>query len=457
MEFDCLVTGGTAVFPDRGPLPADIAIADGRIAAILEPGTTASARVTIGAAGWHVFPGLIDAHMHFGFAEKLNEYTTETRSAALGGIATVVGHFMTSNPYSEAFPAERAAAERRAYIDFGYHFGMATEAHLAELATYIDEFGVTSFKYFTNFKGDEGLYMGLTGTDDGFLWELVQNVARYPEALLAIHPENIEIVRRNRSAFQSAGRGTLRDWSLSKPPITEAADALRAMFFADQAGCPLYFVHTSSKLTLGEIARYRARYPRLHIETCPQYLTHTMDAEDGSIAKANPPLRAAEDVAALWRALADGTIEVVGADHVARKRATKEKNIWQASQGFPGTATILPVLLHEGYHKGRLSLQRIAQLLCSNPARIFGLSRRKGDIFVGADADLTLVDLDCTREVRAAELESYSDYSLYEGWRLKGWPVMTIVRGTIVMREGKIVGPAGHGRFLKRPLSADGA
>jgi dihydropyrimidinase len=203
--------------------------------------------------------------------------------------------------------------------------------------------------------------------------------------------------------------------------------------------------------------RYRARYPRLHIETCPQYLTHTMDADDGSIAKANPPLRAPDDVAALWRALADGTIEVVGADHVARKRATKEKNVWQASQGFPGTATILPVLLHEGYHKRRLSLQRIAQLLCSNPARIFGLSKRKGDIFVGADADLTLVDLHRMREVRAAELGSYSDYSLYEGWRLKGWPVMTIVRGTIVMREGEIVGPPGYGCFLKRPLSADGA
>jgi len=455
MEFDCLVANGTVVFPDRGLLPADIAIADGRIAAILERGGgTVPARAVINAAGRHVFPGLIEAHMHFGFAEKIKEYTTETRYAAQGGFATVLGHFLTSNPYTEAFPAERAAAEARSYIDFGYHFGMATEAHLTELATCIDEYGVTSFKYFTNFKGDEGLYMGLTGTDDGFMWELMQSIARHPQAMLAVHLENIEIVRRNRVAFQSAGRGTLKDWSLSKPPITEAVDALRAMFFAEQAGCPLYFVHTSSKLTLDEIARYRRRYPRIHVETCPQYLTHTMDAEDGSIGKANPPFRAQEDVDALWQGLADGTIEVVGADHVARKRATKEKNIWQASQGFPGTATILPVLLGEGYHKGRLSLPRIAQLLCRNPARIFGLDRRKGDFFVGADADLTIVDLDKVREVRAAELGSYSDYSLYDGWSFKGWPVMTIVRGTVVMRDGEIVGPAGHGRFLKRPLNA---
>jgi dihydropyrimidinase len=456
MEFDCVVANGTIVFPELGPMRADIGIAEGRIAAILEPGRHPhAAPAIIDASGRHVLPGLIDAHMHFGFAEKLNEYTTETRYAAHGGFTTVLGHFMSNNPYSEVFPAERAAAEARSYIDFGYHFGMATEAHLAELGAYIDEFGVASFKYFTNFKGDEGLYMGLTGTDDGFLWELVQRVARFPQALLAIHPENIEIVRRHRVEFQRAGRGTLRDWSLSKPPVTEAADALRALFFAEQAGCPLYFVHTSSRLALDVIARYRQRYPRLHIETCPQYLTHTMEAEIGSIGKANPPLRAQEDVDALWQALADGTIEVVGADHVARKRATKEKNIWQASQGFPGTATILPVLLSEGYHKGRIGLQRIAQLLCSNPAHIFGLDKRKGGIFVGADADLTIVDLDKVREVRAAELESYSDYSLYDGCSLKGWPVMTIVRGTIVMSDGKIVGPPGHGRFLKRPLSAN--
>ncbi|MBV9860483.1 MAG: amidohydrolase family protein [Alphaproteobacteria bacterium] len=452
MQFDCLVTGGTVVFPDRGTAAADIAIKHGRIAALLEPGgRDASAHAIISAAGRYVFPGLIDAHMHFGFAELLTEYTTETHYAAQGGFTTVIGHLMSSKPYSEVFPQQRQEAEARSYIDFGYHFGMATEAHVAELGAYIEEFGVSSFKYFTNFKGDEGLYMGLTGTDDGFLWELVQRVATYPQALLAIHPENIEIVRRNRVAFQSAGRGGLRDWSLSKPPITEAVDALRAMFFAEQAGCPLYFVHTSSKLALDEIARYRRRYPRIHVETCPQYLTHTMQSELGSIAKANPPLRAQEDVDALWQGLADGTIEVVGADHVARKRATKEKNIWQASQGFPGTATILPVLLGEGYHKGRLSLQRITQLLCRNPARLFGLDARKGDIFVGADADLTLVDVDKVREVRAAELGSYSDYSLYDGWRFKGWPVMTIVRGTVVMRDGEIVGPAGHGEFLKRP------
>ena len=151
----------------------------------------------------------------------------------------------------------------------------------------------------------------------------------------------------------------------------------------------------------------------------------------------------------MWEGLADGSIDVVASDHVPRKKATKEKPIWQASQGFPGTATILPVLLSEGYHKGRLSLERIAEVVTSRVADIFDLPQ-KGRIQVGLDADLAIVDLDQTREVIAAELGSFSDYSLYDGWKLKGWPRMTIVRGTTIMDEGKIVGPAGHGRYIAR-------
>ncbi|HEV2550683.1 MAG TPA: amidohydrolase family protein [Stellaceae bacterium] len=456
MAFDRIVTGGMVVFPDFGLMRADIAIKGGRIAAIVAPESgEATARETIDVSGRHVFPGLIDAHMHFGIAEKITEYTTETIYSAQGGFAAVLGHVLNSVPYTEIFARERQAAEERAIVDFGFHFGMGTAAHMAELGTYIEEFGVTSFKYFTNFKGDEGLYLGLAGTDDGFMYELMQTVAGFPQAMLAIHPENIELVRRYRVKFQGAGRDTLRDWSLAKPPITESIDTLRAMYYAEQASCPIYFVHTSCKLALDEVRRFRQRYPSIHVETCPQYLTHTLDSDAGTIGKANPPFRSRDDVDALWEGLADGTVAVVGADHVARKRATKEKNIWQASQGFPGTATILPVLLSEGYHKGKLSLQRIAQLLASNPARIFGLEKRKGGIFVGADADLTVVDLEKTCTVRANELGSYADYSLYEGWTFKGWPVMTMVRGVTVMRDGQIIGPAGHGRFLKRPLTAN--
>jgi dihydropyrimidinase len=171
------------------------------------------------------------------------------------------------------------------------------------------------------------------------------------------------------------------------------------------------------------------------------------------MGKANPPFRSADDVAAMWEGLQDGSIDVVASDHCPRKRATKEKPLWLASQGFPGTATILPVLLHEGYHKGRLSLRRIAEVLTKAPAAIFNVAPHKGSLAIGSDADITLVDLNLSRVVNPAELGSYSDYSLYEGQNLKGWPVQTIVRGNTVMANGKILGQPGYGNYIFRSLS----
>ncbi len=454
MQFDYVVRNGTVVFPDEGEQQVDIGITGGKISAILRRGEKANATTEIDVTGKHVFPGLIDAHMHFGIAGSADEYATETAAAAQGGFTSVLGYLLNSVPYSESFPKQKALGESQSYIDFGYHFGMAKEEHLQEVPLYVEQFGVTSFKYFTNFKGDEGLYLGLTGADEGYMVDLMQSVARYPEAVLSIHPENIEIVRRTRAKLQSEGKNSLRAWSESKPPINEALDTVKAMYCAKQTDCHIYFVHVTCRLAIDEIRAFRQHSAHLvHAETCPQYLTHTMDSEIGSIGKANPPLKSADDMAALWDAMADGTVQVVGADHVARKRATKEKDIWQSSQGFPATPTIVQILLSEGYHKQRLTLQRIAQLLCKDPARIFGLGATKGDIKVGMDADLTVIDVQMEKEVRAQDFASFADYSLYEGWKLKGWPVLTMVRGETVMKDGKVLGKQGHGQYMGRQSS----
>jgi dihydropyrimidinase len=449
MQIETVVKNGTVVFPDSGPARADIALANGKIAAILQPGQDAPARTVIDATGRHVFPGLIDAHIHFGFAEPVTEYTTETVYAAQGGFSTVIGYFLNNEAYSGVFEREIAHATPRAHVDFAFHFSTASEQHLREMESYVRTYGVTSFKYFMNFKGEEGRYLGLDGTDDGYLYELLREAARIGGVTVVLHTENIELVSRIRREMQAAGKSTLKDWSASKPPFTEAESCVRAMYFAEHHGATIYIPHLSTRMALDEVRRWRKRYDRIYVETCPHYLTHTEDSDAGTIGKANPPFRSQDDVDAMWEGLADGSIDVVASDHVPRKRATKEKPLWQASQGFPGTATILPVLLSEGYHKGRLSLQRVAQLVTSVPARIFDLPQ-KGDIRVGLDGDLTIVDLDHVREVKAAELGSYSDYSLYDGWTLKGWPRMTIVRGTTVMENGNIVGPAGWGEYLRR-------
>ncbi len=449
VQFDSIIRGGIVVDPSVGEALVDIAVKDGVIAALLAPASSAQAKETINAAGRHIFPGLIDAHIHFGFGEPVTEYTTETMYAAQGGFTTVLGYFLNNEPYGGVFERELALAEPRAYVDFGFHFSTASELHIQELDEYVSKYGVTSFKYFMNFKGEEGRYLGLDGTDDGYLYALLEKAASLGDVTVVLHTENIEMVNRFRREAQAQGKNTLRDWSLSKPAFTEAESVVRAMYFAEHLGAKIYIPHLSTRMALDEVRRWRDRYDNIFVETCPHYLTHTMDSDMGSIGKANPPFRTQDDVDALWNGLADGSIDVVASDHVPRKRATKEKPIWQASQGFPGTATILPVLLDHGYRRGRLSLPRIAELLCTAPAAIFGLPQ-KGRIQIGADADLTIADLNRERVVRAGELGSYSDYSLYDGWSLRGWPVLTLVRGVTVMRDGVIAGPPGHGRYLPR-------
>lgn len=450
MHFDTLVTNGTIVCPDKGPYPGSVALKDGKIAAALQPGEEASAAETIDATGLHVFPGLIDAHVHFNFGEPITEYTTETIYAAQGGFSTVLGYYLGGVPYGEIVARELPHIRERAFIDYGFHFCTATEGHLEQLPEYVRDYGVNSFKYFMNFKGDEGQYLGVPGTDDGYLYALLQAAAKLEDSTIVIHTENIEIVNRLRVAQQLAGGETLRDWANCKPAITEIEPTIRAMLFAEKTGARIYIPHLSCAETLDEVRAWRRRYANVFVETCPHYLTHTEDSDLGGMGKANPPFRSAADVDALWEGLADGTIDVVASDHCARKKATKDKPLWLASQGFPGTATILPVLLDQGYHRGRLSLQRVAQLLTSRPADIFGIAAHKGRIAPGLDADLALVDLEQVRTVKADALGSYSDYSLYDGWDFRGWPVRTIMRGKTVMVDGTIVGEAGYGRYLSR-------
>jgi dihydropyrimidinase len=450
MRFDKLIRGGQVVCPESGVYSADIAIQGGVIAAILKPGQPAEADELIDATGLHVFPGLIDTHVHFNFAEPVAEYSTETIYAAQGGFSTILGYYLGGTSYVGHVAQERPHIEERAHVDYGFHFCAATPEHLEELPVYVRDMGVTSFKYFMNFKGDEGLYLGVPGTDDGYLYSLLKSSTELGDVTVVIHPENIEVVNPMRIAVQLEGGETLRDWGRAKPAITEVEPTVRAMLLAQHLNAKIYIPHLSCADALYEVRRWRERYDRVYVETCPHYLTHTEDSDLGGMGKANPPFRTSSDVEALWQGLADGAIDVVASDHVPRKRATKEVPLWKASQGFPGTATILPVLLDQGYHKRGLSLQRIAQVLTSRPAEIFGLTPRKGRIAVGADADFALVDIDMPRVVRADELGSYSDYSLYDGWELKGWPVRTIVRGETVMQGGQIVGRAGYGEYIGR-------
>ena len=222
-------------------------------------------------------------------------------------------------------------------------------------------------------------------------------------------------------------------------------------FLASRAGCPLYVVHVTSQGAIDFIASARRGGQAIFAETEPHYLTETVDSPAGNLAKVIPPIREPGDRAALWAALATGGVDAIGSDHVSARRERKQGSVWDAQLGFPGVATILPVLLSEGVAAGRIPLSRVVAVTSTNPARIFGLER-KGALVPGRDADFVVVDLELEREVDAAHLGSVSDFSIYEGRTLRGWPVLTVSRGAVVVRDGEVVGSEGHGRFLRRGL-----
>ncbi|MFQ5960608.1 MAG: dihydroorotase family protein [Candidatus Methylomirabilales bacterium] len=446
--LDLLLVNGKVIVPESGEIEAAVGVAGGRIVALVT-GDTPPARETIDLHGKIVLPGVIDPHTHVTLGPP-DGWFTETRAAAVAGITTVLDFQLLSSSYRAAYPAIRDEADRRSCVDYGLHVCPCVETHLEELESYIEELGVSSFKFYMNFRGDEGAYLGVAGADDGYFYDLCQRLARYPRALLCVHTENIEIVNRLQKRLMEEGREGLHAWAASRPPVTEAENVNRAAFFGRCTGCPIYVVHLSSAAALDEIRLARRDNVTIYAETCPHYLTHTADAPLGMLAKTNPPLRTQKDVEALWEGVADGSINTIGSDHVPRPKSAKAGSTWKASRGGPVLSMIVPVLVSEGVHRRGLSLQRLAQVTSYNAARLFNLYPRKGTIQVGSDADLTVVDLDLEREVCWEALQSYADYSIYEGHRLKGWPVLTIVRGRIIARNGNFLGDAGLGHYLSR-------
>lgn len=461
--FDLVLRGGTVILPGREPEPLDIAIQDGRIAAVLAPGTLCAAAETVSVQGLVVMPGAIDVHLHLGHGKDISrprvpaDAAQESAAAAAGGITTFIPYLMASEPFESLWDEVLAVTEAGSRIDFGYHPIISTEAQLAGVPRYAAEFGAPSFKIFMNNRGGEGKRLGLPDIDDGFLLRLCEAAAAH-RGMVCPHPETIElawVLRERLMRADPEGAGGLATWNASRPPFVEAEAVQRAAYVAQVAGAPLYVVHTSSAEALQAARRSRANGARVHIETCPHYLTHDTGWAGGTIGKINPPLREAADREALWQGLMDGSVDTVATDHVHRDLSGKEGGVWAASPGCPGMETMLPVLLSEGYAKRDLPLSRIADLVATNPARIMGLGHAKGAVLPGLDADLAILDPAARWTVTRDSVLSSAGYSIYEGWEMTGRVVHTLVRGRFVMRGGAVQDDAvGHGRYVKRHLTA---
>jgi len=454
-RFDTIIRNGTAIIPQQGPLNATIAISAGKIAGLLDPSESVDAEETIDAGGMVLLPGLIDPHMHIGFVGlPLSDVASESRSASIGGVTTILNYVLKPEPYDAPFAEFVDHIQRLAYVDMGIHFGIFSSAHIRELGHYINDLGVSSFKFFMSYKGDEASKRGLTPVDDGLLFEFLRELATYPGAMANIHAENIEVIWRFEERVREQGLDGLLAHNLSRPGFTEADDVTTACYFGQITGAPLYFVHISSREGAEAVGRYRAT-GKVFVETTPHYLSLTIDSPCGLLAKINPPVRTQDDIDALWVAIRDGIVDTIGNDHAARTRQEKSGDVWHAGASFPGVATMLSIMLNEGYHKRGVSLQRIAELTSYNTARIFNLFPRKGTIQVGSDADIAIVDVNREMTVNPEYLQSRADFSPWEGWNLKGWAMRTLVRGRTVMQDGRITGEAGYGTYLRRPLPAE--
>ncbi len=462
MPCDLLLTGASVVLPGAAQAVAcDIAIAEGRIAALAAPGAEITARERVSLKGLVVLPGAIDVHLHLGHGKDISrprvpaDPDRETAAAAVGGITCFIPYLMATEPFDAILGDVIAVTAAGARIDFGYHPIISTEEQLAGVEACIQDWGAPSFKIFMNNRGGEGKRLGLPDIDDGFLLRLCEAAAAHG-GMVCPHPETIEmawVLRERVMRADPEGKGGLASWNATRPPFVEADAVQRAAYVARTVGAPLYVVHTSSSEALEAAMRQRAAGARVFIETCPHYLTHDVTWAGGAIGKINPPLREGADREALWRGLIDGSIDTVATDHVHRDMSSKEGGIWAASPGCPGMETMLPVLLSEGHAKRNLALARIAALTAGNPARAMGLSHVKGAIAPGLDADLAIVDPSARWIVTRDAVVSSAGYSIYEGWEITGRVVHTIVRGRFVLRDGVLdEGAVGTGRYVRRRL-----
>ncbi|NPV69956.1 MAG: amidohydrolase family protein [Firmicutes bacterium] len=455
--LDLVIENGTLVIPRSGLVRGNVGISGGKIVALTDPIVNLTAREKIDAAGRFVFPGVVEPHSHIGIGAGEQDLVTETRSALFGGVTTILFFLREPTPYDETFEQVKAAAEQSSYTDFGFHIVLLTDEHLAAVPKYVREWGATSFKLYMTYRGEEAMTTGFGGKPfncpsltDGFLLDALEKVAKFPEALAIAHCENIEIVNRIKACLVAQQRDDMEAWAQSRPPVAEAEAIRRISFLARHTGARLNILHLTSRAGLDAVREAKTSWKGISVEVCHPYLAVGSCVILNPEAKLRPPIRGKQDAEALWEGVKDGTVDSIGSDHVPRKLQAKMGSVWKPAAGAPGSPFLLPVMLTEGHFKRDLPLQRVAELTSYNAAVLYGLHPRKGDIRVGSDADLVIVDLDREATLSVKDYDMFSDYILYEGMKVRGVPTATIVRGVVAMRDGRVLEKRHTAEYLHR-------
>lgn len=443
--LDLRVDGGLVAGLHGGPRQQSIGITNGEIVALGELGD-ATARRTIDAGGALVLPGLIDTHVHLGFTDQDREWETETRLAAIGGITTPLIYFRNTGDYWDRLPGFLERGSTNSYVDFAVHIGVLNDLHLAQLDALIEHFGIRSIKMYTTYKDGSLARFGVMGQDDGFILDVMKRAAARGDFVVNIHCENDDIVKRGQAHWGHGVTDPVAQWAAMRPAIAEVEAIHRIGLFARETGAHVHLPHVSSRHAIAAAVGERRLGARLSIESCPQYLMPRESSANGALVKVNPPVRPDEDGEELWNAFRAGELDTLGTDHACWCRADKTADrIDDVSPGFPGLGTLLPLMM-DAVSRGVITTADLVRVN-ARAAQIFDLPQH-GQILPGYRADLVIVDPARVRPVSPAELGGLSDFSPWEGRQLTGWPVTTVLRGTVVAQDGQVVEPPS-GRYVR--------
>jgi dihydropyrimidinase len=452
-----LIRNGTVVTSTR-TFPADILIEGERIKDISPNIPIEKAHRIIDAAGMLLLPGGIDVHTHldmpFGGTTSSDDFETGTKAAAFGGTTTLIDFAIQprGTKMRDALDTWWKKAENKASIDYGLHMIVTDlgEAGLEDMDEMVKE-GVASFKLFM-------AYPGVLMVDDATIFKALSRTAKNG-ALICLHAENGGIIDVIVKRAISEGKTAPIYHGLTRPVAAEAEAVHRAVAMSEISGAPVYIVHLSSEEALNEVRAARDRGVPIFAETCPQYLLLSIDdlarpGFEGAKYVFTPPLREKHHGPKLWDGLKDDHLQVVSTDHCPfcfeDQKILGKDDFSKIPNGAPGVENRLQLLFHHGVNAGKLSLNRFVELVSTTPARLFGLYPKKGELAPGSDADIVIWDPNADHLITSKTHHMRCDYSMFEGFQVKGNAKMVLSRGAVIVEHGKFQGRTGGGSFLRR-------
>ncbi len=463
MTYDTVITDSHIILP-QGMIDKNILIDEGKIVGFTND--TPACDNKINGNGLISVPGPIDTHVHYGVYSPINEAAkTESHAAAIGGITTMMRMLRLEDPFSNSLQAQLDASSHSHYIDYAIHASIFTPQQINEMNICVEK-GITSFKIYMNLGGEVGnVYMDIPPNSSKLVEsqvnvtnEIVEQTVKTAASLgcpILVHAEDYESCGCGIKTAKEKNQDGLSAWSNSRSPEFEAKAIKTVSKYGRDYDCVIYFAHIGSERALAQIEEEKKLGTKIFVETCPHYLSLSYDKQEGYLAKVMPPIRTENDNKAVWNALSKNQIDTIGTDHVANQLKLKlaGDDVWGALAGFPGIGTVIPILLNDGVNQNRITLEQFVQFTSQNAAKIFGMYPQKGTLEKNSDADITMIDLKREKKVTSDLFGGFSDYIVYEGRNLKGWPVKTIVRGEIVADDFEIIGKLGHGKLVERKIN----